>query len=317
MKKACCKKLEWAFCIAVLVGLVYMIPSTYRSILAHFSKPKFGYDRIKLLDPYVYSSMLKKGAEEMKKHKVIFTGITRDNSRDIPVMLQAFRNLGEKFADFRVIIFENDSSDNTLQLLQEAANEDSRFRVISHNYNLQKRPSIKFLAEIRNKYIEAIFEKEYDDFDIVIMADMDMKYGVDERGIEDSFAQYDKWDSVCSNGIFTTDGRMYDCFAFRNERFPHGLNDLPPYKYWNLYIAQLALIYRPDGDLVPVYSCFGGLAIYKKKFIQGCKYDSEKEDCEHVHFHKCMKEKNGARMFMNPAQMIRYENYGIPITIFN
>lgn len=309
MKKNSCKKLKLAFCLTVMVFLVYAIPSLYKDFLDYLSKPKLGYDKISFLDDLDLTT-LRKGSEEMKKHKVIFTGITRDNARDIPTMLQAFRNIGEKFADFRVVIFENDSSDDTLKLLKEAAVADNRFKVISQNYNLQKRPSIKFLAEIRNKYLEAIFTEEYDDFDIVIMADMDMKYGIDIRGIEHSFAFYDKWDSVCSNGIFTEEGRMWDCFAFRSEEFPCGLNDMPSKEYWESYIYQLAKVYPVNTDLLPVHSCFGGLAIYKKRFIEGCKYDSENEDCEHVAFKKCMREKNGARIFMNPSQMLRYEHYG-------
>ena len=56
----------------------------------------------------------------------------------------------------------------------------------------------------------------------------------------------------------------------------------------------------------PVLSAFAGMALYKLQAGDGCAYighnpddpPERTEDCEHVAFHKCARERNGARIFM-------------------
>ena len=143
---------------------------------------------------------------------------------------------------------------------------------------------------------------------MTIFIDMDMAFGIDVRGIQDSFAKIDTWDGVCSNGIFKSTGEMWDAFAFRSNEFP---NRFPAEVYLTLAkeLGQIQKVYPVGSNLTPVHSCFGGLGIYKKASIAGCEYDSINEDCEHVAFHKCATTKNKMRMFLNPNQVIRYSHY--------
>ena len=99
---------------------------------------------------------------------------------------------------------------------------------------------------------------------------------------------------------------MWDAFAFRNEEFPLYSQTKD---YWTSIVPKIQRVYKPDSELMPVYSCFGGMAFYKKESIKGCIYDSINDDCEHVIFHKCLIEKNKGKIFMNPAQIIRYSHY--------
>ena len=61
-----------------------------------------------------------------------------------------------------------------------------------------------------------------------------------------------------------------------------------------------------DSDLIEVKSCFGGLGIYKTKFIKNCKYyggeDTDNEVCEHVAFNECIYA-NGGKLFINPKMI--------------
>ena len=56
--------------------------------------------------------------------------------------------------------------------------------------------------------------------------------------------------------------------------------------------------------LIPVNSAFGGIAIYKIKSIQECRYnglyDDEGEKCEHVDFNECIRSKGG-KIFINSS----------------
>ncbi len=292
------------FCAMIFAGVF----AFFLLDMVSYKKPISGLDHIEFLDQ-IDSKLFDSGAEEMKNHKVIFTGITRDNGRDIPTMLAVFYKIGSMFEDYRVVVFENDSSDNTLKILKEAEARDSKIKIISKKFNLKKMPSIKFIADIRNQYLREIESKEYDDFDIVIIFDMDMKYGIDLRAIKHSFSIIDEWEAVCSNGIFTRDGRMYDAFAFRNDEFFYGPNEVGMEWYLRKIRPSAQKIYPVTGNLIKVSSCFGGMAIYKKKYIRGCRYDSINEDCEHVVFHRCIDRENSGRMYMNPVQIIRYEHY--------
>lgn len=264
-------------------------------------------ERLTFLDS-LSSFILAKGIDEMKKHKVVIAGITRNNAPDLHIMIKTIEHIGGFFADYRVVLFENDSNDGAKEILNNWKLANSKINILSENYNIQKRPNNKFLAMARNKYISAIQAEEYKEFDIVLLIDMDMSFGVDIRGIQDSFAKIDAWDGVCSNGIFKSTGEMWDAFAFRSAEFP---NRFPEHVYLTLAkeLEQIQKVYPAGSNLVPVYSCFGGMAIYKKSAILNCEYDSINEDCEHVAFHQCAINKNRMRMFMNPNQMIRYSHY--------
>lgn len=279
-------------------GKVTYLPSSKDISLENY-EPLATLDKNKLLA----------GQKEMAKHKIIITGITRDNAVDLPIMIKHIEYVGEFFGDYRVILIENDSTDGTKAIIDNWQNANKKVKVISQDYRNTKRPSIKFLADVRNKYLEAI-EKDikYENFDIMMVVDMDMSYGFDVRGIMHSFSQINRWDSVCSNGISNQKGEMYDMFAFRNEEFPWKPIDNPE-KYWSEVVPRGQKVYDISLDLIPVYSCFGGLGIYKIDFTKSCRYDSIQGDCEHLPFHECIKENHKGRIVMNPAQVIRYSHY--------
>lgn len=257
---------------------------------------------------FLDQELLKKGFEEIKAHKVLFLGISRDNAHHFPVMKKHIEELGNCFQDYRAIFFENDSTDATKMQLLEWSKTNSKIEVISQDFHLEKRPSIEFLAHCRNRTLEKMHNKIYQDYDIVIVLDMDLPYGIDFRGIASSFYQIHRWDVVTSNGVFENK-KMYDAFAFRNEQFPYSRTEYHKISHssYNSYLRSIQKNYSPQEDLISVYSAFGALGIYKRAAFEGCFYSSEQEDCEHVALHRCMIEKNNARIMMNPAQMIRYD----------
>jgi hypothetical protein len=58
-----------------------------------------------------------------------------------------------------------------------------------------------------------------------------------------------------------------------------------------------------EGEWIEVDSAFGALAIYKTSAIKGLRYVGtdahDQEMCEHVNFHKLIKDRGG-RIFINP-----------------
>ena len=268
-----------AILLATMISLVY----------SWYTRP---YEIWKPLDK-LNSEDLVKGSLEMKRHKVAIVGIVRDCISELPAMKRYIEYTGGFFDDYRVVIFENDSTDGTKWFLSKWSNHNEKVKILTHDYGNQKRPSIDFLGACRNQYIDELKNNpEYKDFDIVMIVDMDMPYGWDMRGVFDSFSKIDKWDVACSNGVRTWDSDMADLFAFRVGG-----------------LSSNTTTYPAGGPLVPVTSCFGGMAFYKKYFTKGCRYIAN-GDCEHVSFNSCAIE-NGARIVMNPSQILRYtENPG-------
>lgn len=286
---------KYSICLIIicLISSIFWVP--YTAILSDSTYPP-----LDILD----KSILKQGKEELKKHKVLIAGISRDNFSAIKHVIKRIENLGSEFADYRAVIFENDSSDGTKLTLWFWQILNNKVTILSEDFKNKKRPSIKFLADLRNKYIDYLKDKHLD-FDIVFIIDMDMKKGWDMRGIYDSFARIDKWDAVCANGIHTKHGNMWDAFAFRNDEF-NKTTDYP--NFWEEVIPPIQKIYLPGTELIKVKSCFGGMAFYKRKVIDSCRYDSINEDCEHVFFHDCISAKNNGTMYMNPNMIIKYRD---------
>jgi hypothetical protein len=61
------------------------------------------------------------------------------------------------------------------------------------------------------------------------------------------------------------------------------------------------MAWKRGDPLVAVYSCFGGLGVYRMEAVLGARYSGE--DCEHVTFHRSMREQGFGRMFLNPHQI--------------
>ena len=54
-------------------------------------------------------------------------------------------------------------------------------------------------------------------------------------------------------------------------------------------------------NLHSVYSCFGGLGVYRIEAMLTCRYGDS--DCEHVCFHRSMRAAGLDRLYLNPSQI--------------
>ena len=55
-----------------------------------------------------------------------------------------------------------------------------------------------------------------------------------------------------------------------------------------------------ENRTIEVASAFNGIGAYLKRSIGDCRYVAD-GDCEHIAFHRCMRERNGARLAVLPA----------------
>lgn len=253
-----------------------------------------------------YKQFTERGKNTIKKRSVVIAGLARDVAPVLGKTMARIERTGAMFSDYKVVIFENDSKDNTAKQLEQWAQANAAVTVVSERRGDPVNPGLRCLnraermAVYRNKYRELIADK-YSDYDYVIVIDTDLPGGWSYDGICNTFGQDVDWDFVGSNGLVAknfegTANRLlyYDAWAFRWEDSwspvtPVSINN----KSW------------PRGEpMLKVNSAFGGLGIYKTKAMSIAKYDGT--DCEHVPFHRKMTECGMTKLFMNPSQITLY-----------
>ena len=226
------------------------------------------------------------GYARMASSSVVIAGLARDLGSTLPVTLARIEALAARFRSASVVLVENDSSDGTADELRTWS-ADAPFPVTVHSddhghptwpcaRNLERAAA---MAAYRNRYLEAVRTK-HADADYLIVLDTDLPDGFSYDGIANTIG-LGGWDVVGSNGVqprLDDDGcvwlAQYDAWAYRDagRPEPHAASDVNPRRY------------ERGESLIPVDSCFGGLAVYRMEAIRsGAAYAGG--DCEHVPFH--------------------------------
>lgn len=251
--------------------------------------------------------------------KIVVCGCTKDSEKYIRnhiFKLYTIKNISDQF---KIIVYENDSTDSTLSILKETLEID---HVISEQLSFKK-DRIKTLCHARNRLLEYVL-KNYKFYDLMIMVDLDDVISeFNYKILENVFSKYklSDWDVLTSNNY----GVYYDIYALRtgpNHIWTNGMN----YDCWYTINSQrkqiellsggkitrseyIELLYRhikdyqkkisQDDQLIPVHSAFGGMAVYKIRILdQNTKYNCN-DGCEHVGFHKSITNKGG-KIFICP-----------------
>jgi hypothetical protein len=256
-------------------------------------------------DRPAYEATCRRGYATMAGKRVVVTGLARNLGSILPTTIRRLERLCRLFADYRVVVYENDSTDNTKLLLRKWALDDRRVRAVSEDRNDPVNPGTRCLKRVermalyRQRCQETILD-DHRQFDAVIVVDLDILGGWSEDGIANSFGQR-HWDFIGANGlIYRRDGhrintlRQYDTWAFRVG------DDCKPF---STAVAG-GFLFRCGEPLVPVASCFGGLGIYQMPAYEAGEYSGD--DVEHVGFHRSMSRRGLSRIFLNPSQIVMY-----------
>ena len=278
-----------------------------------------------------------RGAEEkMRNINIIIYGTVRD----IEIyFMESFTNLdilADFFNNVTIIIFENDSKDNTRKMLQSwKSTETSK---VNKHLILESGVDVIYplratrLAYCRNKILQYIFENNLDSYhEYAFHCDLDNRFWcVDYKSICNSF-QYDlnSWDVMTSIGKNKT---YYDYWALR-------IND----SWFNKNIFsceaenidfttkkdEFIQLLKGTNALLKTNSSFNGLGIYKLSKLKTCRYDASYkcnkcfnknrgcfEDNDHIGLHNAIVA-NGGNIFINtkmkiiskPSSAISYKNF--------
>ena len=252
-----------------------------------------------------YFERVERGFQVMKESTLVICGLARDVMHSLPVVMKKLDLLGSKFNDYKVVVIENDSNDGSLELLRHWEKINPKVVLISEKLGTPKWNSIpdpermKQMASCRNRYLDHIRSMDFK-FDYLLVFDLDISLGFSYDGLAHTFSHVD-WDVVGSNGILVPpfgnpipNPIFYDAFAFRAK----SLGELTTEEINALYFER-------GEEMIPVESCFGGLAIYKQEAIMSeASYGGE--DCEHVVFHRNLATLGFDRQFLNPSQIVLY-----------
>jgi len=244
---------------------------------------------------------------------VIVCGCTRNSEPYLEANLLALYKVRPCFDQFRILVYENDSTDRTRAVL-------ARFRAMHADFYFMQENGVDRLlksrteriAHGRNRLIRYV-SAHRDVFDYMIMVDLDVAVPFLAVQLGRIFEMQQDWDVLTANCF----GRYYDIWALRI-----GKNNWDPQLHGKIWaqsidsdcwqqpqaiktVANAQRVIPPGSPLIPVDSAFGGLAIYKVGVLQGCSYSRSSQTCEHVAFHEQLRRKNGARIFICPALQVQ------------
>eukprot|EP00466_Bigelowiella_natans_P001393 jgi/Bigna1/77652/fgenesh1_pg.49_\ len=251
------------------------------------------------------------GSELYPATSIILTGVCRDVEAFLPKVLSNILKITSAFSRSLVVIFENDSKDQTAGMLKGWA--INRNVVLLTGDGLGEGRREARLAMARNSILSYIREKElFLKYDYWINIDMDdiLSFSdISPEVFQTTLTDTRSWDVVCAN---TWPEWYYDRLALRTVEGPVKSEGCPDDSdcHENRPINLSAWFKGTNlGQGIPssypswlsVESCFGGLAIYRLSTVgaSNCTYDG-KDDCEHVPFHGCIN-RNGGEMFLNPS----------------
>ena len=234
---------------------------------------------------------------------VIITGVCRNISQFIFNSFHKFVYLTLYFKNTKIIIYENDSTDDTLEQLNKFKNIFNNIEIIILSEKNITGTLTQRISHARNSILNYISTKNLKP-DYIINIDMDdilLEFKCDS--ILQPFKDNLNWSMVGGNSEI-----YYDMWALRT------LNN--PYKdFWdgkkldNKYIIPINTIlesyFKIDKESSPikVHSCFNGIGIYKYNHIIECFYNGD-NTCEHIHFHQNMIDKHNANLYIYPKLIV-------------
>lgn len=272
----------------------------------------------------------------LKEKSIIVCSIVRNAERGLRRNIPVVKELCKRFGDYKVVVYENDSTDGTKELLQVWMDEDKEnvFCLMSDGVSAPVIPSassvscnpffsrkrIAKMAFLRNQYLEFVEQQTWK-ADYLMVVDLDVAQLYFD-GILPSFSSdAPEWDAVTAFGYSTSPKlkrRYHDTYALTewgDEKEPQTEQKIKS-------LADKYGCLTPHDEWVRVFSAFGGLAIYRFEAIQGLRYQALPNDdnrvevrCEHYSLYKQMVERGFRRFYVIPAMALKYQDLTLKIIV--
>ena len=263
-----------------------------------------------ILSPEIYREKIEIGKKLASESTIGVAGLARNIenvfSRNTTFLKENFLS---SFKDYEFFVYENDSEDETLEILEEWS-KDSKHRYISEKLGSKKfgtsttQERLDVMSNGRNVCLNNLSQNH----DYILVVDLDF-ISLETDGLFNSIGWL-KEDYIGAMSGFS--------FHYRTQPLPDGLKTKNPmwtnydswayrHTYWEDLYTQGQMYWfwwwLPPAGSIPwsVNSAFGGSCIYKSKYYFSAEYSNE--DCEHVtHFYNIKKNNPEFNLFVNPSQ---------------
>ncbi|NNK52263.1 MAG: hypothetical protein HKO99_11770 [Xanthomonadales bacterium] len=269
----------------------------------------------------------------MAQSNVAICGLVRDCAENLEIMVPKVENLGTAFGSYRVIVVENDSTDETGKVARRWSRDNPKVEAIQFCFLPPEHPArqvrsarenskdgwfgrerIERIAFARNRYLDALAGDP--SLDYVIVIDLDIR-SFSVTGVAQSFGLADDWDIVTANGKRYSKRHplrpsvYWDAYAFEPlSGFIDGKQTADQIRACQLDVARKL---SESQSLLSAKSAFGGLGIYRAELLADHRYavlDNHDPDvpvlCEHHSLHRSIRSGTNARICINPGQTVDY-----------
>lgn len=280
----------------------------------------------------IYEYKVNAGKNICKTKSIVFCGICRDVSNTIERNILRLQKTGTLFKEYATILYENDSSDNTVEILNKYLSDN--FHLISeHRSDKNYRSDIdtgvdpwhfrrcQILADCRNKYLDIVYS-QYMHYDYMCVLDLDLYGGWSYDGICHGIFTLESNRShacVSAYGVLSEPNNehlleaydpseyiMYDSLAFRPMNFESGIHILRT-------PAFNKIVFNRGDDPVEVRSNFGGMSIYKIPLLNNHRYGAKQwqdgfVDPDHAILNQSIID-DGYKIMLDPSMIVSYSKH--------
>ncbi len=271
-------------------------------------------------------------SENIRAHlansSIAICGLARNCAPKLSTNIKFIEELRAYFKFLQVVVLENNSHDNTRTILNNWSLSSSIVIILDGKTRLTDSISdqsdnnvnpyysykrISYLAALRNQYLNYI-KNDGRAYDYILVLDFDVDK-ISLSGVLNSFEQRDNWDVVSAYGYSISprlQERIHDTYAM----VLLGEKNKPQQEKLIKQLQRDVRLNKISGSLLPVYSAFGGLSIYKAGLLEGINYQALKNDdsrvevrCEHFSICHQIHQKQATRIVINPRMHLRYEKF--------
>ncbi len=234
---------------------------------------------------------------------IVILAAVRNAMSGLPFFLSNVARIKKVFPNTRVVFLENDSNDNTRSYIETEFPPVLETLIINPDFIIDKdathmagsgKKRILRMAKLRNQLLTHI--KDTDNY--VMMCDPDWDICISILDFTKAIQYLEENNQVAAvvpmlrnrPFYFPFINYYFDTFAFQSEEFPEPSSNNK--EYFGLQYKKWK-----ENDVINVESAFGSFAIYRQEDIKGIEYSvldskiSGKCRCEHVGFHKSLREK--------------------------
>ena len=279
---------------------------------------------------YLYNN----GVNRIKDKTIIFCGMVRDCASELFHNIKTIEKMGSYFSDYRIVIFENNSRDNTKNVIRQWMDRNNRVLGLLNDFDESKykdipkdstyflpnsRRRIQKYVDYRNIYMEYLKKMNFKS-DYTVIVDMDV-HRIDVKGFITSFGNKLEWDVITANGYSTSPKlkrRYHDTYALcelGNEKGKQTVDDIIAYR-------EIFSSLKKGMPFVRVFSAYGGLAIFKSSSLLSSRYsiiynnyEGIEVRCEHFSLYKALAERGFDKVFINPNMEIHYQRISLKLLL--